>query len=253
MEVKNKVVVVTGGASGIGLSTAKLLAESGARVAIFDVNEQALNEAVSVIGGDCLAVCVNVANEASVSAGFDRVVERYGGIDAAVLNAGILRDGLLIRVDKDTGKVKGKMPLEQWQAVIDVNLTGVFLTGREAACRMVDCGRKGVIVLLSSIAKKGNMGQTPYSAAKAGVAALANVWGKELARFGIRVASVSPGFIETPMVMKDMKPEMLDKFKKMIPVGRLGRPEEIAHAIRFVVENDLICASDIEPSGGMSL
>lgn len=253
MEVKNKVVVVTGGASGIGLATAKLFADSGARVAIFDVNEQALVEGAAAIGGDCLAVKVNVADEASVSAGFDKVVERLGGVDVAVLNAGILRDGLLVRVDKETGKVKGKMPLEQWQAVIDVNLTGVFLTGREAACRMVDGGRRGVMVLLSSIAKKGNMGQSPYSATKAGVASLANVWGKELSRYGIRVASVSPGFIETPMVMKDMKPEMLDKFKKMIPVGRLGRPEEIAHAIRFVVENDLICASDIEPSGGMSL
>jgi len=253
MEVRNRVVVVTGGASGIGLSTAKLFAESGAKVAIFDVNVQALRDAAETIGGDCLTVQANVADEASVAAGFDKVVERYGGLDVAVLNAGILRDGLLVRVDKETGKVKGKMPLEQWQSVIDVNLTGVFLTGREAACRMVDSGRRGVMVLLSSIARKGNMGQTPYSAAKAGVAALACVWGKELSRYGIRVASVSPGFIETPMVMKDMKPEMLDKFKKMIPVGRLGRPEEIAHAIRFVVENDLICASDIEPSGGMSL
>jgi 3-oxoacyl-[acyl-carrier protein] reductase len=253
MDPKGKVIVVTGGASGIGLETARTFVAAGARVAIMDVNPEALATAVAELGGDVLPVECNVANEASVERAFDQVVERFGQLDAAVLNAGILRDGLLIKVDRTTGKTKGKMSLSQWQSVIDVNLTGVFLTGREAAVRMVDTGCKGVIVLISSIAKRGNIGQTNYSAAKAGVETLAVVWGKELARTGIRVASVSPGFIATPMVMKDMKPEMLDRFKKMIPVGRLGNPEEIAHAIKFVVENDLICACDVEPSGGIKL
>lgn len=253
MQLKDKVVVITGGAQGIGLATAKAVAAAGARVAILDFNEEAMGKAVAEIGGDVLTVRCNVTNEESVVVGFDRVVERFRGVDVAVLNAGILRDGMLVRVDKETGKVKGKLSLEQWQAVIDVNLTGIFLCGREAAARMIDGGRKGVLVLMSSIARHGNAGQSNYSAAKAGVHALAVVWGRELARYGIRVASVSPGMIATPMVLKDMKPEALEKIRGRIPVGRLGEPDEIAHAIRFVVENDLITASNIEPSGGMTL
>jgi len=253
MEVAGKVVVITGGASGIGLSTARLFAASGAKVAILDIVEEALKAAAAEIGEGTYGVKCDVTDEESVSAAFDKVVEHFGCLDVAVLNAGILRDGLLIKVDRDTGKVKGKMSLKQWQSVIDVNLTGVFITGREAAIRMVNSGRKGVLVLISSIAKRGNMGQTNYSAAKAGVETLAVVWGKELARYGIRAASVTPGFIGTPMVLKDMRPEMLDRFTKMIPIRRLGKPEEIAHTIRFVVENDLICASDVEPAGGMKL
>jgi 3-oxoacyl-[acyl-carrier protein] reductase len=253
MELAGKTAVVTGGASGIGLATAKEFLKQGAKVCVLDVNEQALAAVQAELGGNALAAAANVASETSVAAAFDQVTARFGGVDIAVLNAGILRDGMLLRVDKETKKVTGKLPLGQWQSVIDVNLTGVFLTGREAAARMVDAGRKGVMVLLSSIARRGNIGQSSYAAAKAGVMALGRTWGRELARFGIRVAVVSPGFIETPMVMKDMKPEMLEKFTKMIPVGRLGKPEEIAHAIRFVVENDLICATSVEPSGGMSL
>jgi len=253
MEIKGKVAVVTGGAQGIGLESAKLLAKEGAKVAILDFNQEAMDKAVTEIGNGAVAIKANVADEASVTAAFDAIVQQLGGVDIAVLNAGILRDGLLVKVDKETGKVKGRMTREQWQAVIDVNLTGVFLTGREAAARMIDGGRKGVLVLMSSIARHGNMGQSNYSAAKAGVYAMSVVWGRELSRYGIRVASVSPGLIATPMVLKDMKPEALEKVKERIPIRRLGQPAEIAHAIKFVVENDLITASNIEPSGGMVL
>ncbi len=253
MQVKDKVVIVTGGASGIGLETAKLFQEQGAKVAVLDWSEEALAQASVELGAGLLAVKCNVADEASVDAAFDEVVEKLGGVDVAVLNAGILKDGLLVRVDRETGAVKGTMSLAQWQSVIDVNLTGVFLTGRAAAVRMINGKRRGVIVPLSSISRHGNAGQSNYSAAKAGVAALCNVWGKELARYGIRVAGVAPGFIGTAMVLKDMKPEALERVEKMIPIGRLGRPEEIAHAIMFVVENDMMTATMLEPSGGMNL
>ncbi|MBM4371976.1 MAG: SDR family oxidoreductase, partial [Deltaproteobacteria bacterium] len=110
----------------------------------------------------------------------------------------------------------------------------------------------GVIIPMSSIARHGNIGQTNYSAAKAGVATLCVTWGKELARYRIRVAGVAPGIIGTPMVLKDMKPEMLEKFSKMIPVGRLGTPEDVAHTIRYIVENDFLTATVVEPSGGLT-
>ena len=139
---------------------------------------------------------------------FDRVVGDFGRLDAAIANAGILRDGLLIKA-KD-GEITGKMSLAQWQAVIDVNLTGVFLCGREAAERMVRAGNGGCIINISSISREGNFGQSNYSAAKAGVAALTVVWAKELARHGIRVNAIAPGFVKTEMVAS-MKPEMLEK------------------------------------------
>ncbi len=253
MEIKGKVAVVTGGASGIGLETCRMFVKLGAKVGILDWNDDMLQAAVNEFGEQAVGVKTNVADEDSVIAAFDKVEEAFGGVDIAILNAGILRDGLLIKVDRETGKVKGRMSLEQWQNVIDVNLTGVFLTGREAATRMINGGRKGVLVPISSISRVGNMGQSNYSAAKAGVSTLTRVWGRELPRHGIRVVGVAPGFVATPMVMKDMKPEMMERFKKMIPIGRLGEPSEIAHSIRFVVENDLMCGVVVEPSGGMSL
>ncbi len=253
MDLNGKVAVVTGGASGIGLSTAREFLARGAKVAILDWSREALEQAGTELGDGVAMIQCNVAEEASVEEAFNQVERAFGGLDVAVLNAGILRDGLLVKVDKATGKVSRRMSLDQWQSVMDVNLTGVFLTGREAATRMINGGRKGVMVLISSISRVGNVGQSNYSASKAGVACLARVWGRELARFGVRVACVAPGFIGTPMVLKDMKPEMMEYFKKQIPIGRLGEPEEIADAIRFVVENDLMCATVLEPSGGMNL
>lgn len=253
MEIKNKVVIVTGGASGIGLSTARMFKDLGARVAVLDRSRDALDQAAGVLGAEAICVECNVADEESVESAFNTVVDRLGGVDIAILNAGIIRDGLMVKVDRETGRVKGQMSLEQWKSVVDVNLTGVFLTGRAAAVRMIDQKRGGVIVPISSISRHGNMGQSNYSASKAGVAALTVVWARELARYGIRVACVSPGFIATPMVLKDMKPEALEKVEKSIPIGRLGRPEEIAAAIRAVVDNDLMCGTVLEASGGMVL
>lgn len=254
MELKEKVAVVTGGASGIGFAICKRFANAGAKVVVADV--KGVEEAVSALremGGEVAGKVCDVRREEEVESLMSFAVETFGGLDIVVANAGILRDGLLVKVDKETKKVVSVMSLEQWQSVIDVNLTGVFLTGREAARQMVNLGRGGVIILMSSISKEGNFGQTNYSAAKAGVAAMAVVWSKELARYGIRVNSIAPGFIATPMVLKDMKQEALEAIKKQIPVGRLGDPDEIAHAAQFIVENDLLTGSCIVVSGGMRL
>jgi len=254
MELKDKVTVVTGGAAGIGFAICKRFAAAGAKVVIGDVQgvEQAV-AAIEAAGGTAAGRVCDVSREPDVEALMQFAVDRFGGLDVAVANAGILRDGLLLKVDKETKKVSAVLSLEQWQRVIDVNLTGVFLTGREAARQMVNLGRPGVLILMSSISKEGNFGQTNYSAAKAGVAALGVTWSKELARYRIRVNTIAPGFIGTPMVLKDMKPEALEAAKKQIPIGRLGEPDEIAHAAQFIVENDLLTGSCIAVTGGMRL
>jgi 3-oxoacyl-[acyl-carrier protein] reductase len=193
---------------------------------------------------------VNVAKEAEVIAALDRVVADFGALDVMINNAGIIKDALLVKV-KD-GNVVGKMTLDQWQAVIDVNLTGVFLCGRAAAERMIKLGKGGLIVNIASISKAGNPGQSNYSATKAGVTAMAVVWARELARFGIRAASIAPGFTRTDL-LAGMPPEMLDKVTQPVPLKRLGLPEEVAHAAVFIAENDYFTGRSIDIDGGLRL
>jgi len=253
MEIKGKVAVITGGARGIGFAIATRFAKNGAKIVIGDV--AGYEEAAADLknqGFDAVGVKCDVTSEDDAQNLAKTAVDTFGSLDIAVLNAGILRDGLLLKVDRSTGRVVRKMPLSQWQSVIDVNLTGIFLAGREAAAVMAE-QKSGVIIMMSSIARTGNFGQSNYSAAKAGVASLSIVWAKELGRYGIRVAAIAPGFIETPMVMKDMKPEALAMFKKQIPIGRLGQPDEIAQTAQYIVECDLVDATVVEASGGMKL
>jgi 3-oxoacyl-[acyl-carrier protein] reductase len=256
MQVKDKVVVITGGAQGIGYSIAERFAKQGARLVLGDIKQEILDEAVKglqALGADALGVVGNVAKEDGAATIMQAAVDKFGRLDVAILNAGILRDGLLIKVDKTTGKVSGRMSVEQWQTVIDVNLTGTFLTGREAAARMVDLKNGGVIICMSSIAGDGNFGQTNYAATKAGVRAMTVTWARELSRYGIRVMAVSPGFIGTPMVKHDMKPEALEMLLKRVPAGRLGEPDEVAQVCQFIVENDFATGENWGVHGGMRL
>lgn len=252
MQLREKIIIVTGGGQGLGRAMAEHLAGKGARLALVDLNEECLAEAVAACtkaGGEARAYLCNVADEEQVVQMVTRVADDFGGLDGLVNNAGILRDGLLLKV-KD-GAIS-KMSLAQWQAVIDVNLTGVFLCTREVAAKMVELQRGGVIVNISSISRAGNMGQTNYSAAKAGVASATVVWAKELARYGIRVAGVAPGFIETEMVAS-MKPEALEKMTAGIPLRRMGKPDEIAHSVAYIFENDYYTGRILELDGGLRL
>ncbi|MUT70597.1 SDR family oxidoreductase [Stutzerimonas frequens] len=252
MQLQDKVIIVTGGGQGLGRAMAEYLASKGTRLALVDLNQERLDEAVAACkaaGGDARAYLCNVANEEQVSDMVTRVAEDFGGLHGLVNNAGILRDGLLLKV-KD-GEIS-KMSLAQWQAVIDVNLTGVFLCTREVAAKMVELKSEGAIINISSISRAGNMGQTNYSAAKAGVASATVVWAKELARYGIRVAGVAPGFIETEMVAS-MKPEALEKMTSGIPLKRMGKPVEIAHSVAYIFENDYYTGRILELDGGLRL
>ena len=257
MELNNKVVVVTGGAQGLGLSMAAMAAKAGAHLALIDMDSALLDEAIAQLkthstlaDAKIQGYICNVSVEQDVEQTFAAIAKDFGAIHGLINNAGILRDGLFIKAKE--GKVVDKMSLSQFQSVIDVNLTGVFLCGREAAVHMVEHAEGGVIINMSSVARSGNMGQTNYSAAKAGVVAMTTSWAKELGRYGIRVGAIAPGVIRTKMT-DAMKPEAKERLVKMKPVGRLGEAEEIAHTAKYIFENDFFTGRVVEIDGGIRL
>lgn len=253
MELSGKTVLITGAGRGLGAAMAVGLAAKGANIALVDIDADKLEETRSQCapsGIEARSYVANVASEDEVAGVYARTVRDFGSLDVSIANAGILRDALLVKA-RD-GELVDKLSLGDWQAVIDVNLTGVFLCGREAAAQMIRLGNGGCIINISSISRHGNFGQSNYSAAKAGVAALTVVWAKELARHGIRANAIAPGFIKTE-ILEAMKPEILEKMAASIPVGRIGRPEEIAHAAAYIVENDYVNGRVIEIDGGQRL
>ncbi|RMT85326.1 3-ketoacyl-ACP reductase [Pseudomonas viridiflava] len=252
MELKDKLIIVTGGGQGLGRAMAEYLAGKGANLALLDLNQEKLDQAVAAceaLGVKARAYQCNVAAEDQVVDTVNKVAEDFGTLHGLINNAGILRDGMLVKV-KDG--VMTKLSLAQWQSVIDVNLTGVFLCTREVAAKMIEQKSQGAIINISSISRAGNIGQTNYSAAKAGVAAATVTWAKELARYGIRVAGVAPGFIETEMT-GGMRPEALEKMTSAIPLKRMGKPDEIAHSVAYILENDYFSGRILELDGAMRM
>jgi len=253
MKLQDSVIAITGGGQGLGRAMAEYLAAKGARLALIDLMPETLEEAAQACiaaGSEAKTYVCNVAKEDDIEKTFAAIMKDFGQLNGLVNNAGILRDGLMVKVKE--GQVEKRMELSQWQAVIDVNLTGVFLCGREAATHMIKHENKGVIINVASISRAGNMGQSNYSAAKAGVSALVPVWAKELARYGIRCMGIAPGFIETEMTAS-MKPEALEKMAAGIPLKRMGKPEEIASTAAFIFENDYLSGRMIEVDGALRL
>ena len=248
MNLTHVKAIVTGGAQGMGAHFACRLAEAGAQVAVGDVNEERLGELPSAIHRHQ----VDVGDESQTGDFVAWAAEKMGGLNTLINNAGILRDGLLVRRDRTTGELK-KLTKEQWQAVIDVNLTGATMMARDFAAHLAQTDTKpGVIVNLSSIARHGNRGQSNYVAAKAALAANTVTWARELAQFGIRVAAIAPGMIETPMT-QGMNQKARDALVGMIPVGRIGVPEDIWLAVKFAIECDYFNARTIDVDGGLSM
>lgn len=253
MQLNGKLAVITGGGRGIGRAMALAFAAKGANVAVLDLNAADLENTVrscESVGVKAQSYLCNVAQEEAVSATLDKIVADFGRLDVMANNAGITKDALLVKTQD--GKVVGKMSLQQWQAVIDVNLTGVFLGAREAAARMITLGNGGVIINTSSISRAGNIGQSNYSAAKAGVIAMTTVWAKELARHGIRVGAIAPGFTRTE-ILDAMKPEMVEKMVAAVPLKRMAEPAEMAHAAIFIAENDYFSGRVIEVDGAQRI
>jgi 3-oxoacyl-[acyl-carrier protein] reductase len=253
MQLDGKVVVITGSGRGIGRAMALAFARKRADVALLDLNPTDLDETrmqCEAAGVRAKSYVCNVAHEDEVSGTLDAVVQELGRLDVMINNAGITKDALLVKVQD--GKVVGKMSMDQWRAVIDVNLTGVFLGAREAAARMIALGNGGCIISTSSISRAGNMGQSNYSATKAGVAAMTVVWAKELARFGIRAGAIAPGFTRTE-ILDAMKPEMIERALHGVPLRRMAEPAEMAHAAIFIAENDFFSGRVIEVDGAQRI
>lgn len=254
MDINGSKFLVTGGASGMGRHFVLALASLGADVAFCDLGAEAI-AAVEAEGkhmpGKVVGFSADVSNEAQVTQLIADSVAALGGLNGLVNNAGIFRDGLLVKQDKD-GSIK-KMTLAQWNAVLAVDLTGPFLCTREFAAHCLATGTKpAVVVNISSVSRHGNPGQGNYSAAKAGLVADTKLWATELARYGVRVGAIAPGFIETPILL-GMRPEVLDGMLKAVPMRRAGKPEEIFSALKFIVECDYFTGRCVDVDGGLTM
>ncbi len=248
MKLSDLKIIVTGGAQGMGAYFATKLAEAGAKVAAGDVNEAGLAALPEGIHRRRL----DVSKESECTEFVAWAHEQMGGLNGLVNNAGILRDGLLVKKDKATGAVV-KLSADQWHAVLGINLTGATFMVREVVAKMVETDqRPGVIVNMSSVARHGNRGQSNYVAAKAALAANTVTWAREFASFGVRVGAIAPGMIETPMT-QGMNQKARDALVASVPVGRVGVPEDIWLAVKFVLECDYFNGRTIDVDGGLSM
>ena len=235
MRMKDKVVLVTGGAAGIGKATALRFAEEGAKVIICDVNEAVGQETLKLLGEGAAFYKVNVASQQEVRAWVDAVVAKYGRIDVIVNNAGVLRDGQLVKFKE--GQLTGQMSEADFDLVISINLKGVFNCAQVVAPVMVKQGGGVILNASSVVGLDGNFGQTNYVATKFGVIGMTKVWARELGKYHVRVNAVAPGFIATDMVTS-MPEKVLDGMKGRTPLGRLGDPRDIANAYLFLASDD---------------
>jgi 3-oxoacyl-[acyl-carrier protein] reductase len=250
--VRDKVVLVTGGAAGIGKATAARFAAAGARTVICDVNEEAGRETAAALGPNARFYAVDVADRRAVQVWVDEVVAGTGRIDVLINNAGITRDGLLVKVQE--GQLVKQMLEADFDRVIGINLKGVFNCTQAVAPVMIRQGTGVILNASSVVGLYGNLGQTNYAAAKAGVIGMTRVWARELGRYGIRVNAVAPGFTATEMVAA-MPEKVLEGMRSHTPLGRLATPEEIASAYYFLASDEasFITGATLPVDGGLVL
>lgn len=253
MQLGDVRALVTGAASGLGYRFAMELARAGGRVAAVDVDAaglQTLAADAAGLPGHVEPMPGDVSDEAAVRAFVHQAAERMEGINVLVNNAAVLLDGVLVA--EDDGWVR-RLPAAQWRKVLDVNLTGQYLVAREVAAEMLARGEpEGVVVNLSSLARAGNAGQGAYAASKAGLDAATRTWALELARYGIRVAAIAPGVIQTP-ILENVSAEARAGLLAAIPLGRFGDPGEVWLALRFILECGFFTGRVIEIDGGAQM
>lgn len=259
LEIKDSVAVITGGGGGIGLTIAKYWIQNGGKVVIADVAEEMLQQAeaeLKDLDGEVAAVVCNVTDEDDCARLADATIAKFGKINLVAPFAGIIKDGLMLSTDKETGKVKKKMALDNFQMVVDINLTGAFLTVRECAERMINNNCKGLICLVSSTGSLGTAGQINYSSTKAAMSVMPKVITAEFFRRGladkIRCVAVAPGYVGTPMV-KGMNQKALDYIIGQVPIGRLIEPEEVASLVGDIYRNEALAGDVFFIHGGLRL
>tara|TARA_Y100000589_G_C27191109_1_gene644845 strand:+ start:1328 stop:2068 length:741 start_codon:yes stop_codon:yes gene_type:complete len=245
MRLNNKVAIITGSAGGIGFATARKFANEGAKIVLWDIEEDRLSQAamqISQITSTKFSV-VDVSNLQDVQLRFNEIINDFGSVDIMVANAGITRDAML-----------HKMTQDHWNQVIDVNLKGVFNCGQTAAKFMREQGSGVILATSSVVGLDGNIGQTNYAAAKAGVIAMTKTWAKELGSRGVRVNAIAPGFTATTM-MDTIPQKVIDMVVNKTPLARIGQPEEIAAAFCFLAseEASFITGQVLCVDGGMTL
>jgi 3-oxoacyl-[acyl-carrier protein] reductase len=259
LEIKDSVAVITGGGGGIGLEMAKYWVKNGGKVVIADVAPKFLEGAeaeLKAMGAEVLSVVCNVTSEEDSAKLADAAIARFGKINLVAPFAGIIKDGMMLSPDKETGKVTKKMPLDQFKTVIDINLTGVFLTVRDCAERMINNNCKGLICLISSTGSLGTAGQINYASTKAAMSVMPKVITAEFFRRGmagkIRCVAVAPGYVGTAMV-KGMDQKALDKILSDVPIGRLIEPAEVASLVGELYRNEAMTGDVYFIHGGLRL
>jgi 3-oxoacyl-[acyl-carrier protein] reductase len=259
LEINDSVAVVTGGGGGIGFEIAKYWVQNGGKLVIADISEELLTRAerdLKEMGGEVLPVVTNVAKEDDAVNLAQAAIEKFGQINLVAPFAGIIRDGMMVSPDKETGQVTRKMALEDFQLVLDINLTGVFLTVRECAEQMINHNCRGLICLVSSTGSMGTAGQINYSSTKAAMSVMPKVITAEFFRRGladrIRCVAVAPGYVGTAMV-RGMNQKALDKILSQVPIGRLIEPEEVAQLVGDIYRNEALAGEVFFIHGGLRL
>lgn len=253
MDINNKVAIVTGGASGLGFATVAKLLQKGAKVVIFDVNEELAKQVSQEFGDNVAYEIVNVTDESSVHKAIQQTVERLGAIHICVNCAGIAPP------QKTVGK-SGAMPLENFKKVIDINLIGTFNTLRLAAAEMTkndllsESDERGIIINTASVAAfEGQMGQAAYSASKAGIVGMTLPIARDLSSYGIRINAIAPGLFRTPMAA-GLDDRVIEKLESLVEFPkRLGRPDEFAKLVTFMIENEYINGEVIRLDGAIRM
>lgn len=246
MKLENKIAIVTGGASGIGLAIAQDLKAEGATVILMDIDEDKLAEFYN----DFITYDLDITNYELVEKTIEGIEKTVGEIDILINNAGRIHSELLFNISNPEEK---RHSYENFEEVIRNNLHSTFIMGNIVADHMIMHRTKGVIINISSISAYGNAGQTAYAAAKAGVNAMTYTWARELGSFGIRCVGIAPGFIDTPSTHASLSEDLISQIKSKTPLRKLGSTENIAQTVKFIIHNDYINGKIIEVDGGLTL